>query len=139
MGGIPESFYTMKNAEVFSFSWNDLSGPLSESIGNMTSLKYFSVGSNELSGPIPDTIGNLPQIEYIGLSSNRFEGEIPSSFQKLQNTLSQIRLDNNQLNGTLTVDLSQFQYFKEYTEKQLENYIAMYILDGNNITVSDGE
>ncbi|XP_006357230.1 LRR receptor-like serine/threonine-protein kinase GSO1 [Solanum tuberosum] len=101
-GVIPESITKLKKLESLCLEENFLTGDIPENIGNLQELKEVDLSNNSLTGIIPRSISRLKFMSVLYLNSNQLEGDIPlpSKPGKLS-SLSFVRLQNNQLSGTI--------------------------------------
>jgi gliding motility-associated-like protein len=89
---------------------NSFSGSLPPELGNLTKLTYLAIdGDNNLTaGPIPSSFSRLTNLYSLKLDYCNITGEVPISLiQSL--SLGELSLSNNQLSGTLPIELRKFQ------------------------------
>ncbi|KAH0728962.1 hypothetical protein KY289_000150 [Solanum tuberosum] len=84
--------------EFLDFSSNSLTGPIPFNVSGLRNLKRLFLSSNNLNGTIPSWIFSLSSLEVLDLSNNTFSGKI-QEFKS--NTLSQVELTQNQLQGPI--------------------------------------
>ncbi|KAF2319624.1 hypothetical protein GH714_017674 [Hevea brasiliensis] len=113
-GEIPSSIGKLCNLKLFDFSLNSLTGSLPEILGGTENCLYrnpfpilqsIQLSYNHLEGKLPNWLGQLENLVELFLDHNFFYGSVPS-FRALRH-LTTIRLDNNELNGTLQCGLGQ--------------------------------
>ncbi|XVF78750.1 hypothetical protein PTKIN_Ptkin14bG0160900 [Pterospermum kingtungense] len=111
-GGIPQTL-DMPKLEIFSFSYNQLSGQIPFSVYNISSLKGFYLGSNSLSGSLPDDLCvYLPKLEVLYLDTNKLSGYIPSSIGKCSK-LQKFALYKNQFSGFIPRNIGNLTRLEE--------------------------
>ncbi|TYJ12031.1 hypothetical protein E1A91_A11G320100v1 [Gossypium mustelinum] len=85
----------------YDVSENNLVGEIPSSICNLSSIMGLYLLMNSFNGTIPECLGNLSSsLLYIELQKNNFHGKLPKNFAK-GCTLQSIRINNNQLEGSL--------------------------------------
>ncbi|KAI3923588.1 hypothetical protein MKW98_011218, partial [Papaver atlanticum] len=83
--------------EIFSVSYNNLTGQLPASIANLsTKLIMLYMGGNNIYGEIPPGIENLVSLNGLDMESNQLQGEIPPNFGNCSK-LQTLYLSQNQL------------------------------------------
>ncbi|WMV06783.1 hypothetical protein MTR67_000168 [Solanum verrucosum] len=78
--------------EWLDFSSNSLAGPIPSNVSGLLNLQSLCLSSNHLNGTIPSWIFSLPSLIVLDLSNNTFKS----------NTLSEVDLSQNQLEGPLS-------------------------------------
>jgi len=111
-GTIPSSFYQLSILDTLDLSSNLISGTISESIGDLMFLQDLRLDNNTLIGSIPSSIakpnplknnvGDL--LEQIWLNDNQLSGTIPIQLSDLPN-LRSLYLHNNKLTGEIPHDI----------------------------------
>lgn len=91
--------------EYLDLSSNSLLGALPPDVGNVVGLKLLNLAKNNFSGHLPSELGKLGKLEYLDLSDNKFSGHIPDN---LPPSLKVFNVSNNDLSGTLPVNLRRF-------------------------------
>lgn len=69
-----------------------------------THAKALLLNRNNLSGPLPSNLG-FSKLSYLALANNKLTGPIPPSISKLEDSLFEVLLLNNQLSGCLPHEL----------------------------------
>ncbi|XP_031114449.1 protein STRUBBELIG-RECEPTOR FAMILY 3-like [Ipomoea triloba] len=82
-------------------SANEFTGSIPDSLSSVSQLSAISLNDNNLAGEIPDSFQGLVHLANLDLSNNNLSGVLPSSLGNL--SLMTLRLQNNQLSGTLDV------------------------------------
>ncbi|XP_074582048.1 leucine-rich repeat receptor protein kinase HPCA1-like [Curcuma longa] len=162
-GGIPESIGLVKTLEVLRLDNNSLNGIVPTSISNLTNLHVLNLANNKLQ-QMPNLTG-MQELYSLDLSNNSFDSsEAPAWFSDLQNLrtlivesgnlhgeipetlfaypyLQEVRLNNNQFNGTLNMgsntgqNLSMVNFQNNnFTSVTLStSYNNTIILEGNPV------
>lgn len=96
----------LTDLQVMSLAENQLTGTLPEWLGDLKNLRDgLDLSSNKFTGPIPERLADIDgRIRVLLLDHNRLSGQVPATFVKLS-SLNQLRLDNNDLTGTMPVDV----------------------------------
>nr|POE81968.1 receptor-like protein 12 [Quercus suber] len=81
-------------------------GTLPTSIGNLKRLSKLDLSSCNFNGSIPISMENLTHLVHLNMSFNNFSGPVPSFI--MAKNLKEINLSNNNLTGQIT-----FNYWKE--------------------------
>ncbi|KAG6701094.1 hypothetical protein I3842_08G147500, partial [Carya illinoinensis] len=107
-GEIPASFAELKNLRLLRLFNNKLHGAIPEFIGDMPELEELQLGENKFTGIIPQRLGKNGKLQLLDLSSNNLTGTLPPhmcySLGRCE-SLSEIRMGRNFLNGSLPRDL----------------------------------
>ena len=105
--------YSFSHLEFLNLGSNYLQGTISSAIGNLTSAISIDLSYDELEGKVPRSLANLYNLRAIRLSSNKWSQEISEIFESLSgcvsNRLEILEMDDAQLSGQLTAELSQFK------------------------------
>jgi Leucine-rich repeat (LRR) protein len=98
----------------FNWSYNGLTGKgLPPSLANCRRLEMLDMSRNKLSSSlIPAFLGDFPSLRRLKLAGNRFFGEIPDSLSLLCDTLVELDLSSNQLNGSLPANFTECMSLK---------------------------
>lgn len=97
-GGFGACFPELRELDL---SYNELTGAIPAEITGAKSLQEFKVDYNRLSGELPAGLGGLPKIQWLRFSENRFTGQIPADLAASADSLLQLQLHNNALEGDL--------------------------------------
>lgn len=90
----------LNQLRVLSLKSNFLSGDI-PSLANLTDLKLLFLSENRLTGPIPTSLGTLKRLHRVDLSSNSLSGMIPTGELNKLSQLLTLRLDRNNLTGSI--------------------------------------
>lgn len=121
-GSIPKIFITKSKMTLIDLSipQNRLSGTIPDSIMELKVVEKIDLSNNILHGTIPPSVGNLLLIKHLYLNNNFLVGPIPHTLAtshpidaKMGDTLEVLRLEDNQLSGTLPLSL---EYLTSLTE-----------------------
>ncbi len=82
---------------------NGLSGTIPSELGNLSALIRLALSNNSLTGTIPSELGDLDRLRLLWLSQNQLSGAIPSGLGDLGDTLSNIRLADNNFDANTCV------------------------------------
>ena len=94
----------LKNLELISLGYNNLSGEIPSDFDDLSALKFLNLHNNKLSGEIPPEIGNLENLLLLTLRRNRLNGGIPSDLGRLV-SLEHLDVGHNRLTGDITSEL----------------------------------
>ena len=118
-GAIPPALSGMTNLGTLNLHTNQLTGSIPPQLGNLSRLQHLAlqnnqlteiipaqlsylsemtrlaVSGNQLSGPIPPELGALPKLSLLWIHNNRLTGQIPSQLGDLSDTLTNIKLAQN--------------------------------------------
>ncbi|RDX76811.1 MDIS1-interacting receptor like kinase 2, partial [Mucuna pruriens] len=94
---------------------------VNEALSTLTQLEHLDVSCNSIAGVIPSTLDQLKNLVYLRLDLNQLEGPLPIELGNLTQ-LRELHLSNNLLTGSIP-----------YTLGQLKNLIVLS-LDSNQIT-----
>ncbi|WVZ14441.1 hypothetical protein V8G54_012007 [Vigna mungo] len=129
---------TLSDISVFSslktlfLDRNRLSGRIPEGVELPSTLEGLSINSNSLEGGIPKSFGDACSLFSLDMSFNSLSDELPMIISHLSGcatySLQQLRLNRNQINGTLP-DFSTFTSLKQLylSENELNGEISMDI------------
>jgi Leucine-rich repeat (LRR) protein len=105
-GAIPSLLYNT-GLEVLRVNSNaEVTGTIPTTISIMTSLRILDLGETNFGGIIPTAIYSLPNITYIDISYGEFKGGISELIGNINNTLTDLIVEGNQLTGPLPAALS---------------------------------
>ena len=99
-GSIPPELGSMSNLGTLNLHTNRLSGTIPTQLANLSRLQHFALHNNALTGTIPTGLGNLSELTRIAVSNNRLTGTIPAGLGRLDK-LTLLWLSQNQLTGTI--------------------------------------
>ncbi|GAB2259965.1 hypothetical protein Droror1_Dr00010820 [Drosera rotundifolia] len=103
-GTIPHQLGLLSKLQKLILDSNRLTGDISVLV-NLTSLEGLSLSFNAFVGTIPDTIGRLQQhLTFLGLEENNLSGRIPPSLYNLS-SLAVLEIGENMLEGSLHQDI----------------------------------
>ncbi|RHN58975.1 putative leucine-rich repeat-containing, plant-type, leucine-rich repeat domain, L [Medicago truncatula] len=102
-------FENCHHLQNLNLSNNNLQGQISYSIERVTTLAILDLSKNSLNGLIPNFFDKLVNLVALDLSYNMLSGSIPSTLGQDhgQNSLKELRLSINQLNGSLERSIYQ--------------------------------
>ncbi|KAK4431433.1 Receptor-like protein EIX1 [Sesamum alatum] len=112
-GPILDVFENMISLEYLNLGRNNLEGGLPKYFGNLSSLTVLHLGLNYLAGDISELMMNLSgpvekKLEYLKLYYNNLSGLLPNMSRF--SSLSTLRLQGNQLSGTIREDYLQLPH-----------------------------
>ena len=146
-----ENCHHLQNLNV---SKNNLKSSIPYSIQRLTTLETLDLSHNRLMGSIPDFIDRLVSLATLDLSYNKLIGSIPSTLGQahVQSSLKELRLSNNQLNGSLersihqlsnlvVLDLAQNNLEANINDVHLDKFSNLKVLDlsFNHVTLNISE
>ncbi len=115
-GTLPgESISKLTDLRVFVAANNFLGGEIPSAFNNMPKLEQLSLYDQQstslFTGTVPNFL-NSPRLWYFDASNNDLTGSIPSDFMQnsaYRNESVTIYLSNNEINGTLPIELQAFR------------------------------
>ena len=134
-GNLPDRLFRMASLEELYLTNNNFQGVLPDKWGSLTALEVLALAKNSFQGALPDSFGYSPSLRAISLKDQvskggGITGNLPS-FRKSQ-TLHQIILADNKLDGTLPEDLLIAS--EGYTRDEDLNTLYHIDLTNNKIT-----
>jgi len=134
-----ENFHHLQN---LNLSKNNLQGHIPHSIERLSTLETLDLSKNSLIGSIPNFFERLVNLVALDLSYNMLSGSIPSTLGQDHglNSLKELRLSNNQLNGSLersihqlsnlvVLDLAENSSEGNLSDVHLANFSNLKVLD----------
>ena len=130
-----------------SLTARGLRGPLPGNVSDLSRLEYFELADNRLNGSLPPIFAST-SLKRIDLSNNDFVGELPCSSEKKNEALLSISLARNGLTGplkscffenmpkVLSVDLSRNSFFAAAIPQEINESVALNVLDLSNTGIS---
>lgn len=106
-GTIPDQIGQLTSLTELQLSGNELEGPLPE-LSNLTKLGVLDLSNNALDVEFPTWMPSLASLTDLIMQSSSVSGQIPASFFQLQ-ALSEVKLANNKINGTLDISMATGQ------------------------------
>ena len=104
VGAIPPALGNMSNLGTLNLHTNRLTGSIPSQLENLSRLQHLALHNNRLTGIIPAQLGNLGELTRLAVSNNRLIGAIPSELGDLDK-LRLLWLSQNQLTGTIPSEL----------------------------------
>ncbi|XP_047953375.1 receptor kinase-like protein Xa21 [Salvia hispanica] len=102
-GALPASLSNSSLIELIEVSENSFTGNMID-LTRFPALKVLLVASNRFNGDIGtilSSLTNCTNLETLELNGNHFTGSLPDSIGNLSDHLSSLRLDKNQLSGSI--------------------------------------
>ncbi|KAL7262816.1 hypothetical protein ACSBR1_001052 [Camellia fascicularis] len=125
-GHIPSTIGKLKNLQDLSLCRNQISGSIPPELGKLNSLIWLGLLGNKLTGSIPPELENLTHLQLFDIYDNKITGFLPQNIclggsltelvasknligrisKSLKNckSLTQVRLQQNQLTGNISED-----------------------------------
>lgn len=102
-GPVPEFLSTcFPNLAEFDLSYNRLSGTVPGFLANVDTLQEMEMRVNRLIGSIPEEIGTMRALRELELDGNHLTGRIPATFRRLNQTMTSIIINDNDIEGDLS-------------------------------------
>ncbi|CAD7704680.1 unnamed protein product [Ostreobium quekettii] len=102
-GPLPEFLSTcFPRLAEFDLSYNRLSGTVPTFFKNIENLQEVELRRNRLLGTVPEEFGEMRALRELELDGNKLTGRIPQSFRKLNQTMTSILVNDNDLEGDLS-------------------------------------
>jgi hypothetical protein len=121
--------FPLKNLHILDLRSNLLQGPLP--IPPLDTF-FFSISKNNLTGEIPSLICNLNYLRYLDLSYNHLSNMIPPCLGNLSDSLIDLNLRSNNLNGTIPTKFSKGNNLRSLKPRSLVNCRKLEVLDLDN-------
>ncbi|KAG8090400.1 hypothetical protein GUJ93_ZPchr0011g27190 [Zizania palustris] len=102
-GPIPAA--ALSNLTMLSFldlAMCNLTGAIPASLGRLSQLSVLRLSMNQLTGSIPAALGNLSALQFLLLDTNRLDGSVPAGVLGNMNSLTQLFITENFLQGDLS-------------------------------------
>lgn len=105
VGALPAGISNMKSLKYLYLSGNNFNSALPVGMERMVSLESVEAYNCGLTGPLPELgkDGSFARLEKLWMSGNHLTGRLTENLSKLTQ-LTQLILDDNELEGTLPVD-----------------------------------
>ena len=135
-------FQNCHHLQNLNLSKNNFQGHIPYSIERLSTLETLDLSKNSLIGPIPDFFDRLVNLVALDLSYNMLCGSIPSTLGQDHglNSLKELRLSNNHLNGSLERSICQLSnlVLLDLAQNRLEgNLIDVHLANFSNLKVLD--
>lgn len=101
-GTIPTEMGMLSILEVLTLFDNQLIGPLPD-LSALQDLTELVLGANDFTGPFPEWVSNMPNLTFVGFRRVGLTGNLPSSLFEALPNLDHLRVDNNELEGDISV------------------------------------
>ncbi|CAL2253807.1 unnamed protein product [Prunus armeniaca] len=125
-GQIPLWLSKLKNLEILALGSNQITGPIPSWLGTLPRLFYISLLDNQISGEFPKQLCQLPRLLYepnIASQADQYEFELlvfgfkintnqTFPMQKLSFYPVTIDLSNNNISGSIPVEIGQLQLLR---------------------------
>lgn len=115
-GSLPD-FSNNISLEIIDISSNELGGVLPVWLFNLSSIRSIFLNNNMITGSIPANFGGNLSLEQLWLHNNRLSGVIPGITQLVLPAVREIRLEYNDLTGSI---LNTSQMCKRVNDKILK-------------------
>ena len=104
VGTIPSQLYSLTKLSTVSLRENEgIDGTISTLISQLTALGVLQLGFTGLGGPIPEEMFVLTDLSEMNLEGASFSGTIPESFKRLNASLMDLFLNDNEFTGSVPV------------------------------------
>ena len=99
---IPESWFQIPRARYLDFSENNFIGTI-PTLLNSSLIQFLYLNNNSLSGPLPETLPS--SIVHAWFQDNKLSGTIPPTFGLGCPKLKKLRIQENNVSGTLPIEI----------------------------------
>lgn len=112
-GSIPEAWFLLPELNMITFQDNNLSGELPDfSKAKKLSVCFFGIGVGKrgnpnLSGHLPKSFAGCPSLAQLEIQRTKVKGQIPKDVNLLKNTLTDLYLSDNQMDGVIPQELAE--------------------------------
>jgi hypothetical protein len=104
-GEIPLTLYNLTGLVILDFGNNSLRGTIADEIGQLTNLVEVVLGPSLMTGLLPPALFTLPALATISLQDSQFSGSLREvDFAQIANTISVLRLENNDFSGPIPIE-----------------------------------
>jgi Leucine rich repeat len=102
VGPIPDELYSLTKLTSLSIRENDgVNGTISPLVSQLTALTALQLGFTGLGGAIPEEMFVLTNLSEMNLEGASFSGTIPESFRRLNSSLMDLFLNDNEFTGSV--------------------------------------
>lgn len=117
-GTIPDELFSLDKLSMISIRENHgITGTISPLIAQLTGLNVLQLGFTGLWGPIPEEIFVLTDLSEMNLEGAAFSGTISESFRRINASLMDLFLNDNQFTGSVP---EAFDYLTALETLQLQ-------------------
>jgi len=124
-GSFPNTWSNARNLQLLNLANNFLTGQLPQDVGKFRNIKGLFIYGNNFSGTLPPELSQAKTMSFVRFQRNSFTGTLPSSFGDMQ--LSELWLHgNSRLTGTIPTELGRLaNYMSDFrlAETSLEGTI----------------
>lgn len=112
-GPIPEEWFLLPNLSMITFQDNNFSGELPDfTKAKKLSVCFFGFGQKQrgnpnLSGHFPKSFAGCPSLAQLEIQRTKVKGQIPKDVNLLKNTLTDLYLSDNQMDGVIPQELAE--------------------------------
>lgn len=113
-GTLPDTYGFLSALQVFDVASNMITGTIPTWYGYMKTLQYFKLQENMLTGPLPSlaTPKLFNDMRFMYLYSNQFNGTIPGGGWGRMMRLSDLKLHDNLLTGSIPSSLGVLKWIE---------------------------
>lgn len=104
-GTIRDAFNDFKSLQFADYSENRLSGTLPASIFDVPTIEILYFFDNSLTGTLPSSYANAAKLRDLYIQNNDILGTVPAIQPGQLDSLTEFRLEGNELEGTMPASI----------------------------------
>jgi hypothetical protein len=129
VGAIPDELYSLSKLETMSIKENPgMNGTISPLIAQLSDLTSLYFGFTGIGGTIPDAMFSLTDLAEINFESAAFSGTIPEAFRRLNASLMDLFLNDNNFTGQVPEAFNHLTALGEFVSGRIIMLGACFLI-----------